>query len=104
MGFRDVPQGRLDIEPPVVEPTDPGWYLTSGPNLDPVPQRGKTRCDVRVFGAGWMGLHAAWRHGELSPDQSVVPVDAGRIGNNASGRCMGFAIDLAHNPHKHVFV
>jgi glycine/D-amino acid oxidase-like deaminating enzyme len=31
-------------------------------------------------------------------------VDAGRIGNNASGRCMGFAIDLAHNPRKRDFV
>jgi hypothetical protein len=28
----------------------------------------------------------------------------GRIGNNASGRCMGFAIDLAHNPRKQEFV
>lgn len=99
-----MPQGRLLIDPPVPEPTDSGWYLTSGPDLALVAQRGTSACDVLVIGAGWMGLHAARRHAELAPDQSVILVDAGRIGNNASGRCMGFAIDLAHNPRKHDFV
>lgn len=51
-----------------------------------------------------MGLHAARRYAELRPDATVMLVDAGRIGNNASGRCMGFAIDLAHNPRKRDFV
>lgn len=95
---------RFHIDPPVQDATDSGWYVTSGPDLPLVPHRGETRCDVLVIGAGWMGLHAARRCGELVPDQSVVLVDAGRIGNNASGRCMGFAIDLAHNPRKHDFV
>ncbi|MER8766749.1 FAD-binding oxidoreductase [Mesorhizobium sp. M0968] len=51
-----------------------------------------------------MGLHAAHRYAELHPGSSVILVDAGRIGNNASGRCMGFVIDLAHNPRKQDFV
>jgi glycine/D-amino acid oxidase-like deaminating enzyme len=51
-----------------------------------------------------MGLHAARRYAELRPQAKVILVDAGRIGNNASGRCMGFAIDLAHNPRKRDFV
>ncbi|CDX53614.1 FAD dependent oxidoreductase [Mesorhizobium plurifarium] len=51
-----------------------------------------------------MGLHAARRYAELEPQSSVVLVDAGRIGNNASGRCMGFVIDLAHNPRKRDFL
>lgn len=99
-----LPPHRFHIAPPVPDATDSGWYLTSGPDLPLVPQRGETRCDVLVIGAGWMGVHAARRCGELAPDQSVVLVDAGRIGNNASGRCMGFAIDLAHNPRKQDFV
>lgn len=101
---RAAPNGRFHIDPPIVEPTDSGWYVTSGPDLPLVAHRGETVCDVLVIGAGWMGLHAARRYGELAPDASVVLVDAGRIGNNASGRCMGFAIDLAHNPRKHDFV
>ena len=94
----------LTIEPPRVEPTDSGWYLTSGPELPIVTMTSDTKCDCLVIGAGWMGLHAARRFAELQPDAKVVLVDAGRIGNNASGRCMGFAIDLAHNPRKRDFV
>ncbi len=45
-----------------------------------------------------MGIHCARRLAELAPQASVVLIDAGRIGNNAAGRCAGFAIDLAHNP------
>lgn len=49
-----------------------------------------------------MGLHCARRLGELASDATVTLVDAGRIGDNAAGRCAGFAIDLAHTPrNKH---
>lgn len=81
-----------------------GWYTTAGPELALVPQEGDVACDCLVIGGGWMGLHAARRFAELNPQSSVVLVDAGRIGNNASGRCMGFVIDLAHNPRKRDFV
>ena len=50
-----------------------------------------------VIGAGYTGLAAARRLGELLPDARIALVDAGRIGNNAAGRCSGFAIDQAHN-------
>lgn len=94
----------VSVAPPLAEASDSGWYLTSGPALPLAPLDGEIRCDCLVVGAGWMGLHAARRYAELRPDASVVLVDAGRIGNNASGRCMGFAIDLAHNPRKRDFV
>lgn len=89
---------RITVEPPRTEPTDSGWYLTSGPALPLKAQEGDVSCECLVIGAGWMGLHAARRYAELRPQAKVILVDAGRIGNNASGRCMGFAIDLAHNP------
>lgn len=95
---------RITVKPPQTEPTDSGWYLTSGPSLPLNSQKGDVTCECLVIGAGWMGLHAARRYAELRPQAKVVLVDAGRIGNNASGRCMGFAIDLAHNPRKHDFV
>src|SRR5262245_38100979 len=99
-----VPSRRIVVQPQRPEPTISGWYATSGPELPLVPQRGDVACDCLVIGGGWMGLHAARRFAELRPDASVILVDAGRIGNNASGRCMGFAIDLAHNPRKRDFV
>src|SRR5215471_10872999 len=95
---------RLAIRLPQAEPTMPGWYATSGAELPLVPHEGESACECLVVGGGWMGLHAARRYAELRPDARVVLVDAGRIGNNASGRCMGFAIDLAHNPRKQDFV
>lgn len=95
---------RIVVEPPHAEPTDSGWYLTSGSELPLVPLKADVNCDCLVIGGGWMGLHAARRYAELCPDASVILADAGRIGNNASGRCMGFAIDLAHNPRKADFV
>src|SRR5262245_58632468 len=95
---------RQTIQPPHAEPTVSGWYAISGPELPLVPHRGDTTCECLVIGGGWMGLHAARRYAELRPDATVMLVDAGRIGNNASGRCMGFAIDLAHNPRKRDFV
>src|SRR5262245_52510763 len=96
--------GPVTVEPPRVEPTDSGWYLTSGPELPLLAMKGDITCGCLVIGAGWMGLHAARRFAELQPEETVALVDAGRIGNNASGRCMGFAIDLAHNPRKRDFV
>lgn len=95
---------HLDVAPPHAEATPSGWYLTSGPELPLKPLKADVDCDCLVIGGGWMGLHAARRYAELSPDASVILVDAGRIGDNAAGRCMGFAIDLAHNPRKEDFV
>ncbi|RWP37774.1 MAG: FAD-binding oxidoreductase [Mesorhizobium sp.] len=97
-------KARKVVQPPHPEPTMSGWYTTAGPELALVPQEGDVACDCLVIGGGWMGLHAARRFAELNPQSSVVLVDAGRIGNNASGRCMGFVIDLAHNPRKRDFV
>lgn len=84
------------------EPTVSGWYASLG-NVAPAQILSKEiECDHLVIGGGWMGLHCARRLAELEPDASIVLVDAGRIGNNAAGRCAGFAIDLAHNPrNKH---
>jgi glycine/D-amino acid oxidase-like deaminating enzyme len=95
---------HLAVAPPHAEPTPSGWYLTSGPELPLVPLKADVDCDCLVIGGGWMGLHAARRYAELCPDASVILVDAGRIGDNAAGRCMGFAIDLAHNVRKADFV
>jgi glycine/D-amino acid oxidase-like deaminating enzyme len=94
----------ISVQPPHAEACVSGWYSTSGPELPLIPQRGEVTCDCLVIGAGWMGLHAARRFAELQQSASVILVDAGRIGDNASGRCMGFAIDLAHNPRKRDFV
>ncbi|MFT5114150.1 MAG: glycine/D-amino acid oxidase-like deaminating enzyme [Parasphingorhabdus sp.] len=81
-----------------LEPTDSGWFATMGKTKTAGNLNQEISCDWLVIGGGWMGLHAARRLAELAPEDSIALVDAGRIGNNAAGRCAGFAIDLAHNP------
>lgn len=74
-----------------------GWLQLLPPL--PVPRRaqGEIKADYAIIGAGFTGLAAARRLAELRPDASIALLDAGRVGNNAAGRCSGFAIDQAHN-------
>ncbi len=58
---------------------------------------GQVTADWVVLGAGYAGLAAARRLAQLYPNQSIAILDAGTVGENASGRNSGFAIDLPHN-------
>ena len=49
------------------------------------------------MGAGYAGLAAARRIANNRPGDSDALLDDGLIGENASGRNSGFAIDLPHN-------
>ncbi|CAI3797992.1 Gamma-glutamylputrescine oxidoreductase [Pseudomonas sp. MM221] len=52
--------------------------------------------DWLIIGAGFAGLAAARRLAEHHPGQRIVILEAGVVGDNASGRNSGFAIDLPH--------
>lgn len=54
--------------------------------------------DWVVIGAGYAGLAAGRRLATLRPDDSIAIVESGEVGENASGRNSGFAIDLPHTP------
>ena len=58
---------------------------------------GHVAADWIVLGGGYAGLAAARRLAENCPDHEIALIDAGAIGENASGRNSGFAIDLPHN-------
>ena len=74
-----------------------GW-LEILPPLPPANRAsGGFAVDFAIVGAGFTGLAAARRLAELRPEASIALIEAGRIGNNAAGRCSGFAIDQAHN-------
>jgi glycine/D-amino acid oxidase-like deaminating enzyme len=88
-----VKVGRLPSEL-----TDSGWFVTLPEVHLAAPLTGRVEADWVVVGGGWFGANAARRIAELRRQDSVVLVDAGAIGNNAGGRCAGYAIDLAHNP------
>lgn len=58
---------------------------------------GDQHADWVVIGAGFAGLAAARRLGELRPNDKVILLEAHEVGEGASGRNSGFAIDLPHN-------
>lgn len=80
------------------ELSDSGWYATLPAHGVALSLTGRVEADWVIVGAGWFGVNAARRIAELRPQDKVVLIDAGEIGNNAAGRCAGYAIDLAHNP------
>ncbi|MEM9204178.1 MAG: FAD-dependent oxidoreductase, partial [Actinomycetota bacterium] len=73
-----------------------GWLEILGPQPEPTVLTGELVVDHVVIGAGYGGLAVARRLAELDPAAEIVLVEAGRIGNNAAGRCSGFIIDHAH--------
>lgn len=62
---------------------------------NPALDRDRT-CDFAIVGAGFAGLYAARRLAQLNPGARIVLLDAGRVGEGASGRNSGFMIDLPH--------
>ncbi len=59
--------------------------------------KGEQRVNWLVIGGGYTGLAAARRLAENRPDDSIALIEAGEVGENASGRNSGFAIDIPHN-------
>ncbi|MDE0241386.1 MAG: FAD-binding oxidoreductase [bacterium] len=73
-----------------------GWYNILEEHPPARVWEGEDAADWVVIGGGFAGLAAARRLGELRPGDRVVLLEAGRIGENASGRNSGFIIDLPH--------
>ncbi|WP_369987319.1 NAD(P)/FAD-dependent oxidoreductase [Pseudomonas xanthosomatis] len=52
--------------------------------------------DVAIIGAGFAGLSAARRLSQLDPSLRIAILEAGVVGEGATGRNSGFIIDLPH--------
>ena len=74
-----------------------GWSRILPPRQPTSALKGDVRADWLVVGAGFAGLAAARRLAENRPDDHIVLLDAHEVGEGASGRNSGFAIDLPHN-------
>ncbi len=74
-----------------------GWSRILPPRSPKPPLAREIDADWVVVGAGYAGLAAARRLAENRPDEAIVLLEAGEVGENASGRNSGFAIDLPHN-------
>jgi glycine/D-amino acid oxidase-like deaminating enzyme len=74
-----------------------GWSQILPERIVTKPVVGLHRPDWIVLGAGYAGLAAARRLADNRPNDHIALVDANEVGENASGRNSGFAIDLPHN-------
>ena len=74
-----------------------GWSALLGTRQPKAPLQGDVAVDWVIVGAGYAGLAAARQLAQQQPDASIAVVDAGVVGENASGRNSGFAIDLPHS-------
>ena len=73
-----------------------GWSLMLPPRTPKSALNGEQEADWLVIGAGYAGLGAARRFAENRPNDRVIVLEAHEIGENASGRNSGFAIDIPH--------
>ena len=73
-----------------------GWYAALPQQPACKRLQGEQRADFAVIGAGFAGLAAARRLGELLPDNRIIRVDAQRVGEGASGLNSAFVIELPH--------
>src|SRR5262249_51798748 len=98
---RPLDHQRLSFMPRLVDrlPADDhtnGWSALL-PRREPRPcLEGDRDFDWVVVGAGYAGIAAARQLAERHPGASIALVEAGVVGENASGRNSGFAIDLPH--------
>lgn len=73
-----------------------GWTAILPPRRAKASLEGREIFDWAVLGAGFTGLAAARRLAALRPDDRIAVIDADVVGEGASGRNSGFAIDHAH--------
>lgn len=85
------------VKPPPSPDDGNGWANTLAPRAPSPPLRDDLSADWLVIGAGFAGLAAARRLAETRPGDEIAIIDAGAVGEGASGRNSGFVIDLPHN-------
>jgi len=74
-----------------------GWSGILEPRQPKAALEGEQKADWLVLGAGFTGLAAARRLAENRPQDHIILLEANEVGEGASGRNSGFAIDLPHN-------
>lgn len=77
------------------------WAATSSPPEPSPPLRGDVLADVVIIGGGFTGVSTAWQLSRRFPERSIVLLEARRIGNGASGRNGGMALNWVNGVESH---
>ncbi len=68
----------------------PYWPETVKDPFQAAPLGGDVTCDLAIVGGGFAGLWSALKARERFPDARIIVLEAGQLGNAASGRNGGF--------------
>ena len=81
----------------VVNDNSCGWIndLVSRTNINTL--QSNKDCEWLIVGAGYTGLSAARKLGQLHPNKKIILVDAQLAGEGASGRNSGYLVDTTLN-------
>lgn len=74
-----------------------GWINDLPPRTNIHKLEKNLNCEWLIIGAGYTGLSAARKLGELFPNQEIVLVDAQMAGEGSSGRNSGYLVDTTLN-------
>jgi glycine/D-amino acid oxidase-like deaminating enzyme len=88
---------RVQVRDLPLDESTNGWSTLLPPRMPTAPLRGPHTVDWLVVGAGYAGLAFARRVAGNRPNEQVLLIDAGTVGDNASGRNSGFAINIPHS-------
>ena len=74
-----------------------GWIKDLNPRVNIKTLSKNQNCDFLIVGAGYTGLSAARKLGEIYPNKNITLVDAQLAGEGASSRNSGYLVDATLN-------
>ena len=77
----------------VVNDNSCGWINDLNPRTDIKSLQSDENCDWIIIGAGYTGLSAARKLGQLHSNQKIILIDAQLAGEGASSRNSGYLVD-----------
>ena len=73
------------------------WINDLKPRLKIKTLQSNEECDCLIIGAGYTGLSAARKLGQLNPNQKIIIIEAQLAGDGASSRNSGYLVDTTLN-------
>jgi len=81
----------------VVNDNSCSWINDLDPRTDIKSLKSNENCEWIIIGAGYTGLSAARKLGQLHPNQKIILIDAQLAGEGASSRNSGYLVDTTLN-------
>ena len=81
----------------IVNDSTCSWINDLTPRTNIKTLQSNNDCEWLIIGAGYTGLSAARKLGQLYPNQKIILVDAQLAGEGASGRNSGYLVDTTLN-------